>query len=87
METLPVIFRAERSGDFEGEITAVFPTLPWDNSGNLTTYAHMGQHSGGSMGWYYETRPARPAEYASLLAELRAIYKPTKLMVRQGMYE
>lgn len=69
---LPVIFRKERDGD----VTAVFPTLAADRAGHLfTVYAHIGQHSAGSFGWYRETKAARPPEYASLLAELRSIYE------------
>lgn len=72
---LPVIFRAERSGPFKGDVTAVFPTLPADYAGlQMTCYAHIGQHSGCSFGWYVETRAAHPHEYAALLAELRGIY-------------
>lgn len=75
IDKLPVIFRAERSGDFKGDVTAVFPTLSWDGSGlDLTTYDHVGQHGAGSMGWYHGTRAATPAEYAPLLAELRGYY-------------
>jgi hypothetical protein len=89
MERLPIIFRAERSGDFAGQVSAVFPTLPWSRDCELTTYAHIGQHGGGSLGWYRATRPATPAEYAPLLAELRAIYgsdpDPVELDVRQRM--
>lgn len=75
MDKLPVIFRADRSGDFKGEVTAVFPTLPAENTGpSMTCYAHVGQHSGCSPEWYRATRPAEPHEYADLLAELRGIY-------------
>ena len=73
--TLPVIFRADRSGPSKGEVTAVFPTVPADYAGILMTcYAHIGQHGGCSFVWYRTTRPAKPEEYADLLAELRAIY-------------
>lgn len=74
MEKLPVIFRAERSGHFKGDVTAVFPTLE-GNPGEMTCYAHIGQHGSCSLGWYYRTRPAKPHEYAALLAELRGIYE------------
>lgn len=75
-EVLPVIFRAERSGDFKGDVTAVFPTLPHDTQGrNLTIYAHVGQHGGGSFTWYHATRAAKPDEFADLLRELRGIYE------------
>lgn len=75
MESLPVIFRADKSGDFKGEVTAIFPTIPADNRGNLTCYAHIGQHGGASLDWYRTTRPATETESADLLKELRAIYE------------
>lgn len=82
---LPVIFRAEKSGDAKGEVTAVFPTLPGTGPNDFTVYAHIGQHSTGSFGWYQQTRAATPTEYASLLAELRHIYEqgqdPVKLRI------
>lgn len=74
--SLPIIFRAERTGDFKVEVTAVFPTMAEDYAGrHVTVYAHVGQHSSGSIDWYRSTRPARPEEYADLLAELRGIYE------------
>jgi len=67
---LPVIFRAERSG----EVTAVFPTLTADYAGlEFTIYAHIGQHGGATLPWYRGTRAARPDEYADLLQEVRGI--------------
>ncbi len=69
----PVIFRAERSGDFKGEVTAVLPTID-ANPGKLTVYAHIGQHSEATRGWYNETRAATPDEYAGLMRELSGIY-------------
>lgn len=72
-EPVPVIFRAEKSGDFKGEVTAVFPTLPGTNDANtFTTYAHVGQHGTGSRGWYKTTRPATAEELEPLRRELRA---------------
>lgn len=74
----PVLFRAERAGIYKGQITAVFPTLPGTNNpATFTVYAHIGQHGTGTRGWYADTRPATPEEYAPLLAELeRAGYLP-----------
>lgn len=89
--SLPIIFRAERSGDSKGDVTAVFPTLANDYAGRyFTVYARVGQHGGGSLDWYRSTRPARPDEYADLLAELRKIYEtygeqPVKLKLCQRM--
>ena len=85
-DLMPIIFRAERSGDFKGDVTAVFPTIT-ERAGFLT-YAHIGQHSAGSLGWYRQTRAAKPAEYADLLRELRRIYEADgdcRLVVRQRM--
>ena len=70
-ETTIVIFRAEKSGQFKGDVTAVFPTIPSDIHGDwMTCYAHVGQHSGCSKGWYNDTRPATESEYAALAKEL-----------------
>lgn len=74
-ENLPVIFRAERSGDFKGSVTAVFPTLLGTDWTDFTIYAHVGQHGTGSKAWYEQTRPASPEEYADLYRELRGIYE------------
>lgn len=72
-EPVPVIFRAERSGDFRGEVTACFPTLPGTyDSGTFQIYAHIGQHGTGSLSWYRGTRAATEAESASLRAELES---------------
>lgn len=83
VENVPVIFRKEKDGD----ITAVFPALPASYDAPMTCYAHIGQHSACSHGWYVTTKPASEAEYADLLAELRRIYEesedPVKLTVRK----
>lgn len=77
-EFTPVVFRAERSGQFKGDITAVMPCEPADHNGhNMTCYEHIGQHSACGWEWYHSTRAAKPEEYASLLAELKSIgYRP-----------
>jgi hypothetical protein len=77
-EFTPVVFRAERSGKFKGDVTAVFPTISNDYAGlQMTCYAHVGQHSGCSWEWYYSTRAAKPEEYKDLLAELVSVgYRP-----------
>lgn len=77
LPALPVIFRAETgSRHFHADIVAVFPTLPGTRDpSTVTVYAHNGQHSTGTRGWYNFTRPATPEEYADLLRELRGIYE------------
>lgn len=71
MEKLPVVFRKS-----EGEVVAVFPTLPFTYEGRLMTcYAHVGQHGGACFQWYSRTKRAKPEEYAELLTELKSIYE------------
>jgi hypothetical protein len=72
-EIVPVVFRAERSGPFKGDVTVVFPTLPADYQGyKMTCFAHIGQHSACDFGWYHKTRAAKPDEYAALKRELES---------------
>jgi hypothetical protein len=78
-----VIFRATRSGDFKGDVTAILPDVE-ANRGHIVCYDHIGQHSECSFGWYQETRAAKPTEYADLLAELQQIYD-NELVVRQRL--
>lgn len=91
VETLPVIFR--KSKDEGGtEIVAVFPTmLGGYKYMDMMCYAHIGQHSGCSLQWYWKTKPARYPEYSDLLAELKQIYEndedePVKLRVYQRIH-
>lgn len=72
MEKLPILFRRDRTKDFE--VTAVFPTIAANNKGDMTCYAHVGQHAACSYGWYQGTRPAVPSEYSDLWAELLRRY-------------
>jgi len=66
---IPVLFRIH-----QGELCAFFPSLVWDQRGNITCYAHVGQHGAASPLCLSEGRRATPDEYADLLAELRGIY-------------
>ncbi len=69
MDTTTVIFRVDR----EGTVFALFPELPADNYGTYCTcFQHVGQHCAADyFGCVAESRPATPAEYADLEAELR----------------
>lgn len=83
-----VIFRAERSGPFKGDVTAVFPYEPGYDSWSMTCYAHVGQHSSCTWEWYRTTRAAIPSEYESLKHELENYGPPDAhydLEVRQRM--
>ncbi len=72
-EPVPVIFRAERAGEFKGDVTAVFPTLPGTGAFDVTVYAHIGQHGTGGREWHQGTRAAKPEEYSDLKRELESI--------------
>jgi hypothetical protein len=65
-----VVFRFWR-----GEVIALFPEVPSDVNGYYCeSYQHVGQHSGADYnGIIRESRPATPAEYADLHAELTRI--------------
>lgn len=66
------------------EVTAVFPCEPGSVGRNdRTCYAHGGQDSACSFGWYRSTRPATPAEYADLARELEPI--GYRLKIVRGM--
>lgn len=69
-----VIFRTYKSGEFEGDVLAVFPDIP--GAGRYTTcYAAVGQHHDcdyhGAV--LPATRQSTEAEAAPLMAELRSI--------------
>ena len=57
-----------------GDIYAAFP-VNWDKKGNLTCYAHVGQHSSVSKGYIEESDTCACGEYEDLLKELKDIYE------------
>ena len=67
-----VIFRKFKDG---GDIIALFPQEPWDIRGLLvSSYQHVGQHGGASLGIIgTSTVLAKPEEYKALHAELVSI--------------
>ena len=67
----PVIFRKWRS---EGDIIALFPTIPADYAGlYCQSYMHIGQHGSANYSLVLQqTRLAKLEEYAELLSELIA---------------
>lgn len=79
-----VIFRK----DPKGSIFAVMPYEIADLSGNMTSYAHVGQHSALSPEYLRDTTPAREDEYRDLLEELVSIgYDPeVRKRVNWGRY-
>jgi hypothetical protein len=80
-DVTPVIFRVAPGGD----VTAVFPCEPHSLAGDLSCYAHVGQHSGASLDWYKTTRAAKHAEYEALKQELEAAPYGYRLKVYRRM--
>ncbi len=66
----PVVFRV---GLREGEVFALFPTLPSDIYGHFCTcYEHVGQHSSADYhGCIRTSRPTKGREAAYLIRELK----------------
>ena len=75
-----VIFRK-----FKGEILALFPHIIWDYSGDVTCYAHLGQH--GSADYKYvisNSKPINKPEGRGLYSELESIGYNLKPVKRQN---
>ncbi len=61
----------------EGDVIALFPDIPFDKSGNITSYQHFGQHGAASASALRTLKPATRAEYLPLYKELIKIgYAP-----------
>lgn len=68
-EITDVIFRVWKR---QGGVIALFPGID-EGNGKISSYEHHGQHGGADyMGVMGLTRPAKPAEYASLKRELES---------------
>lgn len=65
------------------ECIAVFPDLEWCR-GQLTAYAHDGQHFGCDAAIVRNSRDATEAEYADLKKELVTVARYTNLVVANG---
>lgn len=80
-----VIFRKVKSGDFKGTIEAFFPYDISDTKGNVTCYAHIGQHSGACWDYLlFNTIPAKENEYSELKSELESIGYNLKITKRRN---
>jgi hypothetical protein len=73
-QTVKVIFRASRRK--EPEVSAVIVGSPGSHTAPLSVWDSMCGHGSASWQWYYSTRPAKPAEYAEELKQLRRQYAP-----------
>lgn len=79
-----VIFR-KCKGEFKGEIVAFFPDTYNRYNGNMTCYAHIGQHSDANIRYYWDTVKATEEEYKPLLDELTNVIGYDDLKVMQKM--
>ena len=80
-----IIFRKEKSGYFKGEIYALFPHEVCNLSGNVTCYAHNGQHGGADYKYCIQkTIPATKSEYMDLYRELSDIGYNINIVKRQN---
>jgi hypothetical protein len=77
----PTVFRVWPNG----EVIALFPaTAAGSQYGDCICYQHFGQHGSADYGHVVRTtRPAKPEEYADLLAELTTVGYDPKVYRRQ----
>lgn len=65
-----VVFRTFKKG---GDVIALFPEIPGDSKGNVSSYMHIGQHGAASYhGVIADTRPSTPEEIEPLKTELES---------------
>jgi len=69
MTKTPVIFRKYK----DGEVVAIFPTIPGTQSYDCMCYHHIGQHGVTDQTIINVTKPCTPDEYKDLLEELVSI--------------
>jgi hypothetical protein len=78
-----VKFVKTKSGEFKGDITAVFPYEIATMEGDMLCYSHVGQHACCSKDWLKHTVLATPKEYYDLFRELISIgYDDLKIIKR-----
>ncbi len=63
------------------EVSAVLIGQPGSFTAPLTVWDSQCGHGNATYGWYYSTRPAKPAEYREELKKLRRCYAPEYLIV------
>lgn len=66
----PVVYRIEGNKREGRNAVAFFPYSEATN-GYLVCYAHIGQHSEGSLGYYMQTKAPRDPEAVAMVAALR----------------
>ncbi len=80
-----VVFRVDTTKDFKGTVYALFPHNACDNSGNVTTYQHVGQHSAADYKHCLKrSKMATELECADLKKELQNIGYNLKVIKKQN---
>jgi hypothetical protein len=70
----------------EGDIIALFPEIPGNsNAQTCMSYQTIGQHGSASVDLSHCTQPAKPEEYAELLAELVKIGYDVEICTRRTL--
>ena len=64
----------------EEEVIALFPKIPFDGNGNITSYQHISQHAAANPELINLPR-AKPNQYQELLQELERIYDDSNLRI------
>mgnify|MGYP003475260447 CR=1 FL=1 len=79
-----VMFRTDITKGFKGTIFAILPYDLSDSQGNITTYQHVGQHSGGDYHvCLQQSRPAKPEEYKDLFEEMTGLGYDLKVIKKR----
>lgn len=71
-----VIFKLEGK-----DVVAFFPAIPGTSAYDCSCFAHLGQHGSSDLGYASALKPATPAQYADLKAELERVPYEYKLRV------
>ena len=80
-----IVFRVDTSKDFKGTVFALFPHEVWDFKGNVTTYQHVGQHSGADYKYCIQTsRLATENEYNDLKKEMESLGYDINVVTKQN---
>lgn len=91
--TTDVLFRIFKGADADREVFALFPGLAGTMDPYTCSYSRVGQHSSADLnGCIARSRPADPAEYGGLFAELgrvgyrlRVVHKSTRRHFRERL--
>jgi hypothetical protein len=80
-----VIFRVDNTKDFKGTVYTLFPHEVIDYRGLVSSYQHVGQHSGANyLDCINTSKPATAKQYKALKLELENIGYRFNIVNRQN---